>query len=127
MINSEIFSKFFFIISYNCLSKREIEGNFITENGNEEKSVKQKIKVMAEFSSSGLWGCGPDLYAGLSSKNLGISEKLRNRIDAWIDEYGSWLDWDDPGHSPPIPTERLKKFNEEGLKISELVQQDLAY
>ena len=81
---------------------------------------------MGEYRSSGLFIQEPRERIGeISHERLGLSKELSDRIYRWIDVYDSWLNWDDPGDSPPTPIEEVRKFNSEGEVIANLVQKEL--
>ncbi|MHA1342272.1 MAG: hypothetical protein ACTSRZ_13190 [Promethearchaeota archaeon] len=95
----------------------------------EKKQVQKKIpiiKLMAEYSSSGLWGALDDMPIGeLSHEELGISEKLSNKIYSWVAIYESWYLKYDFYQNEKVPIEEVEKFNKMGREILKELQKEL--
>lgn len=81
---------------------------------------------MAEYKSTGLFVESPKALVGeISHEHFNMSQALSDAIFDWIEEFDSWLNWDDPMNSIPIPTEIVKKFNERGAELTEWLQKEL--
>lgn len=86
----------------------------------------RELRVMAEYKSSALFVVEPaELVGEVSHQSLSLSKELSDALYDWIATYDSWLNWDDPFNSPPVPTSVEQAFFERGRELTQLVQAEL--
>jgi len=82
--------------------------------------MKQYVKLMADYSSSGLWDINGVM---MDSTSLPISETLRSAIDAWCGDYEDSQFF----LAPPdrdVVFDRIT-FNQAGAMLAERIQNEL--
>jgi hypothetical protein len=85
----------------------------------------KSLKVMLEYKSTGLFVTDPPERIGeINHEILGLSKKTSEELYTWIKKYDQTLDWDDPGNSPPVPTEYINELNREGVRLTDIVQKE---
>lgn len=81
------------------------------------------LKVEADIGADALW-CNK-CYCNFNIGDFSISNDLKDELSQWILQYGKWIDWDNNGILPNgVDLEEI--HNEEGLKLTEKVQKELA-
>lgn len=58
------------------------------------KPIPPKLRVMAEYGSSGIWvigAVGPFGHGMISHEALGLSSDLSRRFDDWVEMYLDWI------------------------------------
>lgn len=58
----------------------------------------KQIRVEADISADPLW-CGRCL-SNLDMDNFTISIALKRELQAWVNDYGTWIDWGNDGIMP---------------------------
>ena len=58
------------------------------------QKIKQ-VKVEADISADPLW-CGR-CFANLDIDHFALPTELKQELQAWIDDYGKWIDWENDG------------------------------
>src|SRR5947209_6621595 len=84
------------------------------------------IKVMADFSASGVWQCGDD-YAGITAEELGASPDLCRALEEWQDWFDSRaeydLDFDDLRDFRDL--EECRRFDDRGLELARWLKREV--
>ncbi|MBD3405836.1 MAG: hypothetical protein GF411_06870 [Candidatus Lokiarchaeota archaeon] len=89
------------------------------------KRIK-RLRLMAEYKSTGIFVESPrPLIGEISHDHLNISPELSEAIFRWIDEFDSWLNWDDPMNSPSVPEKEINRFNKQGEELMKQLQKEL--
>lgn len=81
-----------------------------------------QIKIEADVGADPLWCtvCGYNL----EMDEFGLSDSLKEQLRAWIDDYGSWVNWE--SDSLIEGGEIIEKeHNELGLELTEKVKKEL--
>lgn len=88
-----------------------------------DKCQHQQIKIMPDYKSSGIWclKCG----SMIEVESIGLSKEIANRLKKWIEEFDSFLDWNNPGNSPSYPKEKFDAHDKEGQILTNLVKNEL--
>lgn len=79
------------------------------------------LKLMPDYECWPLWEEGENL----DPATLPLSKTLQGRLLAWATVFDGSLDWDDPGHSPPMAPEVKAAFLEEGRRLAEDLAEEL--
>jgi hypothetical protein len=104
-----------------------------------EPREELRLRVMAEYSSSGIWvmkPVGPFRHGMINHKSLNLPAELAKQFNDWIEwywdalgdpdrpsfdlpaevaqEYNDWLDW---FLGEPVVSD-IEKFNAEGLRLA---------
>jgi hypothetical protein len=91
--------------------------------------MSNKLRLSPDYMSSGLWWIerADDERAGgeASVDALQLSAATKARLAAWIRDYESQLDWDDPGHSPPSTAAWERAFRREAIYLWHQIQIEL--
>lgn len=84
------------------------------------------LKLMADYDCWPLWWyAGTDAIGNVDPHTLGLTDATLGRLQAWSERYNSYLDREDPGHSPdPTPAEQ-EAFEQEGIAIWRVLQHEL--
>ncbi|MDV6378447.1 hypothetical protein ORD22_09445 [Sporosarcina sp. GW1-11] len=81
-----------------------------------------QIKIEADVGADPLW-CAVCGY-NLEMDKFTLSNPLKEQLRAWIDDYGSWINWD---YDSLIEGGKIieKDHNELGLRLTEKVKKEL--
>ncbi len=79
------------------------------------------LKLMADYQCWPLWEEGENL----DPATLPLSAGLQARLTAWAEAFDASLDWDDPGHSPPMQPEVRAVFLAEARALAEDTAREL--
>ena len=87
--------------------------------------MANKLKLMAEYGGTVLWGVGADNIGVIDPGALPITNELREAIRAWADAYDRTLDQDYPPDSGFTDLEEEEAFEEEGKRLWRELQSQL--
>ena len=88
--------------------------------------IRKRIKVMAEYGSSGIFGLAPiEMVGMLSCESLGLSAELADDFGRWVGQSEAWLDMDDPRRPVEVPAAEEAAWLAEGKQLTERLQAEL--
>ncbi len=86
----------------------------------------KKIKLMADYGCYPLWWTNSGQVGDIDPVSLNLSDETIKRLEKWADTYDLKLNNDDPSSSGFSTAEAKKAFEEEGIRLWELLQKELA-
>ncbi|WP_033827006.1 hypothetical protein [Bacillus andreraoultii] len=81
-----------------------------------------QIKIEADVGADPLWcfDCGYNL----EMDEFMLSDSLKEQLWAWIDDYGSWINWESDSFIEK-GEKIVKEYNKFGLKLTAKVKKEL--
>ena len=86
--------------------------------------AKPAIKLMADYHCSPLWHHGSSEVGNIAPTEIGVSEGLAAKLEAWADTFDSHLNIGDPAATSWTKEEELR-FDAEGRALCREIDREI--
>lgn len=84
-----------------------------------------KLRLMSDYNCYPLWEIRPSGARNVSPQEIPISDRLRQELLTWADQYDATLNREDPVSSGFVSQEAEEAFEEEGLRLWKALREEL--
>jgi hypothetical protein len=83
------------------------------------------IKLMADYQCYPLWEASPGVVGNIDPDELPISERLREDLALWAEQYNNTLNIGNPAESGFTSDSAKEEFKRMGLELGERLKDEL--
>lgn len=87
--------------------------------------MSKRIKLMADYGGTVLWGADPTTIGPIAPETLPISKSLRLELQEWANVYDLTLNSEDPTASGFASAEAENHFEEQGRRLWQALKREL--